>query len=427
MSGKSTTHGASRPWVLVLVLTLAGFALALSFVKPAPPERLVLAGGPAGGAYHRFAEAFASRLAGDGITVEVLETKGSVDNVARLAAGDVDLGYVQGGTVRDDQRPVLAGVAALYPEPVLVFVRRELPAVRTADLGGLRVSLGEPGSGTRAVAQALLGECGLGTSDVIDASRPTAELLDGFEAGALDAAFVVVDPTTEVVRELLARAEDSLRLLDEDRATAFRRHLPYLREVELSEGLVDPARDLPSRPARLLAPTAMLVSRAELHPALVPLCIEAARAVHGDGGLLADPGDFPSPVGLDVPLSKAAAKYFRDGPNVLYRTLPFPVAAVVDRLWILLLPLVTLLFPLLKIVPPVFRWRVRSRFFRWYAELREIEDGLRSDDEAESVPARERLARLEDDLVWASVPASYTDALFHLREHAAYVRAHADD
>ena len=145
--------------------------------------------------------------------------------------------------------------------------------------------------------------------------------------------------------------------------------------------------------------------------------------MHGGGGLFERPGEFPAPSHLDFPLSKAARQYFEFGPPLLQRYLPFWAANLIDRLKVMLLPLVTLLFPLFKIVPPTYRWRVRSRIYRWYRELQEVDDRIRAAGPAYNLERLgSELTRIEDEVRQVSVPLAYADALYDLRLHIAFVR-----
>ena len=85
----------------------------------------------------------------------------------------------------------------------------------------------------------------------------------------------------------------------------------------------------------------------------------------------------------------------------------------------MLLPLIGLLIPLVKVMPPVYRWRIRNRIVRWYRELRRIdlELELSSRDPQALQSLAERLAAIEADAARVEVPLSYTDQLYDLRLH----------
>ncbi|MCA9267233.1 MAG: C4-dicarboxylate ABC transporter substrate-binding protein, partial [Planctomycetales bacterium] len=201
------------------------------------------------------------------------------------------------------------------------------------------------------------------------------------------------------------------------------KRFPYLTPVTLGEGLLDLDRNLPDHQVTLVAPTACLVARGDLHPALTPLLLEAAAEVHAGGGYLEEPGEFPSPHRVDFPIGAEARRYFSRGPSLLYRYLPFRAAAWIDRVKLMLLPLITLLLPLAKAAPPVYRWRIRSKIYRWYRVLRDIDQKLK--DSSEPIDAAAEVARLKTldrELAEVSVPLSYMEEFYNLRLHIRYVQ-----
>jgi hypothetical protein len=264
---------------------------------------------------------------------------------------------------------------------------------------------------------------------VVDDGDAETELLplsgeaaaDALAAGEIDAAFLVISPRSPVVKRLLNMP--GVRLAELRRAEAYCTKYRYLQRVTLHEGLLDFEANVPRKDVHLLAPTASLVARSDLHPALTPLLLRAAARVHRGGGYLESPGEFPSPQGVDFPLSEAARGHFEQGPNPLYRYLPFRWAAWADRVKLMVLPLATLLIPLFKLAPPVYRWSIRSKILRWYRVLREVDQKLRQPS-AEIDYAHEirQLEQVERELGEVSVPLSYMDQFYDLRSHVAFVR-----
>jgi TRAP transporter TAXI family solute receptor len=415
---------ALRVWLPALLLTAAGFVVAYQFVEPAPPDSIVLATGSEQGAYHAYGLALRERLLPFGLDVVLRPTAGSVENLALLRDGRADVAFVQGGTVPPGARDAYEGLAGLYYEPLWVFHRATLPLERLAELAGRRLHVGAPGSGTAAVSRTLLAANGVGESGATYSDLPTARAVDALLAGELDAMFLVGVPRSEAIARLLAQDGRAVHLLSVTRALAYERNFRYLRVVVLGRGALDLAADLPDRDVQLLAPTAALLATPDLHPALAPLFIEAAREVLGPGGLFEATDEFPSPLGMEVPVAQSAERYFRDGPSFLYRALPFGLAAAVDRLKILLLPLLTLLLPLLKIAPPLYRWRIRSKVYRWYKVLRAVEARLKADpSEAAVASMLEELADTEREVDSVRVPPGYLEEYYNLRMHLERVSA----
>ena len=403
----------------LLLVVLVGFVVAYRFVDPAPPDRMVLATGEAGGAYATFGEAYRRRLAAFDVEVVLRETAGSAENLGLLRAGEVDAAFVQGGVATDVDRAVTESLGSLFFEPLWIFLResdrdRER-AARLTDLGGLRIAIGPEGSGTRAVASELLARNGVPgpfLSGDLEAS------VDALLAGELDAVFLIAGADSPVVRRLLLR--DGITPFSFRRAEAYTRTHRFLAHVTLPEGMADYARNLPAADIELIAPIANLAVRDGLHPALVDLLVQAASLVHGEGGVFEEPGAFPTPRAIDLPLNPEAYRFYEYGPPFLQRYLPFWQATLVDRLKVMLIPLVALLIPVFRLFPPIYRWRVRSRIYRWYTELREIDPRNRSGFDFDEALAQAE--RIEREVAEVEAPASYAQELYDLHLHLEFVQ-----
>ncbi len=219
-----------------------------------------------------------------------------------------------------------------------------------------------------------------------------------------------------MVRTLLAT--EGLQLMHFERAAAYTRNYRFLSSVTLPQGSLDLTNNTPDRDLTLLAPVATLVSNDKLHPALATLLLQAVTEVHGSGGLFEQPGQFPTPNYLEFPLNPESQRYFESGPPFLQRHIPFWAATLIDRLLVMLLPLIALLLPFMRILPPMYKWRVRSRIYRWYRELLAIHPARA--EEAGALGYAEQLHeldRIEDEVIKVSVPLSYADQLYNLRLH----------
>lgn len=403
-------------------LTVAGFFVAYQFVEPAPPDHLTLATGSSGGAYFEFGRRYAAILAKSGITLEVSETAGSVENLDRLQNNSAQVAFIQGGIPHNGPAVAeLVSLGSLFYEPFWIFVHANAGIATLRDLHGRRIAIGEEGSGTRAVALQLLQETGIVGSPTellpLDASRGA----DALRAGTVDAVFYVASPRAATVSRLLHMS--GVAPLAVDRAEAYVRLHRVYSKVILPEGVIDMANDIPRRDVALIAPAANLVARADLHPALVSLLLEAATEVHRQGGLFEEPGAFPSPKHLEFPLSAGARRFYENGSPLLQRYLPFWMANLVDRLKVMLVPLLTLLIPFARVLPPVLRWRERSKIYRWYRGLQAIDLRARSaKSPAEFDACRAELAGIEPEATQIAVPTSYGNELYNLHLHIAHVR-----
>ncbi|MDJ0739043.1 MAG: TAXI family TRAP transporter solute-binding subunit [Gammaproteobacteria bacterium] len=409
------------------LLVIVAFVVAFQFIKPAPPDRVVMATGSPEGAYHGFARRYAAYLAREGIELELQPTAGSVENIRLLRAGEVSLALVQGGvetpTDADADGVALQSLGSVYYEPLWLFHRRDRTLRDLRDLDGLRVAVGPEGSGTRALVARLLRDNGLAAETANWVGEGGQGAVDALLGGVVDAAFFVISAESPLIELLLRHPEFSAA--DFARADAYTRRYRFLNSLLLPRGALDLAADIPSRPVRLLAPAANLVVHPDLHPAVIDLMLQAATQVHRDGGWFEEHDEFPQPALLAYPLSAEADRFYEHGPPLLQRFLPFWAASLVDRLKVMLLPLLVLLLPLLKVMPPIYTWRMRARVYRWYDELERAEAGL-ADGRHEPQWVRDELDRIESEVQRVKVPLSFTDQLYHLRQHIDLVRRQID-
>jgi hypothetical protein len=357
------------------------------------------------------------------IDLEVRVTAGSAENIALLESEDSEaqVAFVQGGTQTFAQTETLVSLATLYYEPLWIFHRSDVPLERLSDLAGKRVYVGPEKSGTRALALMLLSENSIGPGDLELSTLTGGDAIEALRADELDVLFMVASFKSSNVRHLLEA--DGIRLMSLERAEAYIRRHRFLSRQTLPQGAFDLAADLPPQDVTLLAPTANLVAQEDLHPALVDLLLQAADQIHGEGTVFARPGEFPSPQYVNFPLSPEASRFFEHGPPFLRRTLPFWAATLVDRLKVMLLPLIALAIPLLRSMPPLYQWRMRARVYRWYKELRMVERSVSEGVTSVQVnDHRSELDRIESEVQDVSVPSSYAKDLYHLRMHIGYVR-----
>ena len=379
--------------VVAAVLTVAVVGLSLRFVDPFPPTRIVLATGQPGGAYDAFGREYQRRLGREGLRVELRPTAGSVENLELLLRNEVDVAFVQGGTypLAKDVDGRLRGMAALYREPLWIFYRGKVIGDDLGGLAGRRIAIGAPGSGTEAIARALLEAVGQPATGPNFLSLPAADARERLESGAIDAAFFVSSYRDANVVALLPRPD--VHLLSFQRAAAFAGNFRYLSPARIPPGLLDLKAGLPREPITLMAPAALLVCRETLHPRAVEQILTVAQAVHGGGTLLDPPGRFPTSEGVDIPLHEAADSYLARGESFLSRVLPYWALRWVLQLRLLLLPLVAIWVPLFKILPWLLRWRGNRVLERHYALLRDAEAAVAAAPGPEAL--RREMAGLE--------------------------------
>ena len=407
-----------------LLVTIVGFLIAFYFVEPPPPGEIVIAAGPADGNYYAAATQYARLFKENGVKLTIRETAGTVENYELLLNDDaVQLAIVQGGTVPPAaQTEQLESIATLYLEPVWVFYGSGQAISQLADLRGKRIAVGADGSGTKVLTAMLLKTNGVedGREETVFVMETGKSAIAMLRNGEVDVAFFVLSADSRLVVELLQ--DENLELLSFLRNDAYAQRYKFLKSVTLAQGVVDLQADIPRRNVQLIAPVANLVATPELHDAFIPLLLKAATEVHEAGGLVTDAGEQPSLIGVEFPPNAVARHYLSQGPSFFQEHIGFWLASLIDRAKIMLVPLLILLIPLAKVAPPVYRWRIRSRIYRWYALLRGIDQALRDGDKDELQKIAEKLSGIERELTEVNVPLSYMEEFYHLRLHIDLVK-----
>jgi hypothetical protein len=412
-----------------VVLTIALLVLAYWWLDPNPPKRVTLATGPAQSAYAEFGLRYRKALAANGIDVVLLPSEGSSANLQLLMQGKADLGFVQGGsrvaTAGDASTPVSLG--NLFLEPVWLFYRVDAAQKATRSdtltglpqLKGLRVNVGTAGSGVPTLMNALFDVNRIETPGMTLSELDQTAATVAFLAGDLDALVFASAPESLMVQMLLQTPGG--KLMDFAQNEAYSRRLPFLAPVSLPRGVVDLAADVPASDVRLVAPTTTLLARPDLHPAILQLFSQASLALHGTAGWFSRSHEYPKAANAEFPLAKEAERTIRDGVPLMQRYLPFSLANLLERMWLSLGIIIALLLPLSRIVPPLYEFRIRSRVFRWYAQLREIENRLDAEPR-NAISLVDDLNRLEGLVGKVVVPLSHADELYALRNHIEMVR-----
>ena len=425
---------SAGPFILLAVGLLA---LAYWWLDPNPPKRVTLATGPAQSAYAEFGTRYAKALAQTGIEVRLLPSEGSSDNLQMLRDGRADLGFVQGGSNEStaNSESGIESLGSLFVEPLWLFYKADVATkinpngVLTAlsQLKGLRVNVGTAGSGVPSLMEKMFDvnriESGTMTLSKLEQTPATMAFLNG----ELDALVFASAPESLMVQMLLQTP--GVKLMDFAQNEAYSRRFAFLAPVTLPRGVVDLAGDVPAQDVRLVAPTTTLLARDGVHPALLGLFSQASLSLHSKAGWFNRAHEFPNAANTEFPLAKEAERTIRNGVPLLQRYLPFSLANVMERMWLALGIIIAVLLPLSRIVPPLYQFRIRSRVFRWYGQLRAIEERLGTqagnarDATPESVNGLVReLDEMEAHVEKISVPLSYADELYSLRNHIDLVR-----
>lgn len=416
---------AAGPAAIAVIITCL---LAYWLVDPSPPSTVTLSTGQENSAYEAFGQKYAAALAKFDIRVVLKPSLGSQENLQRLKDDDsgIDIAFVQSGSTEQEEaeRKGLVSLGSLFTEPVWLFLRSSKNVTQLTQLKGMKINVGPEGTGVPGLFKKLLSVNGVEPRDLrlqaFENTPATVELL----AGRIDGLVFSSAPDAPLIQMLLQTP--GIKLFDFAQAEAYTRRFPFLSHVVLPRGIVDLGRDLPPKDYHLIAPMATLVAREDLHPALVDLFVQAASNIHGDAGWFHRKDEFPTASYTEIPVSPAAQKFYKGGQPLLQRYLPFWMANFFERMWVVVVALGALILPLSRIIPPLYVWKVRSRVYRWYGQLRAVEQAIEdvpTERQAEVYPEQlRRLDDIEDRVNRISIPLSFADELYGLRSHINFVR-----
>jgi len=423
----SEYFGMSRVLSLVAVFVISlviCFAI-FWFLHSAPPRVITISSGTPGSILETSAVKYGATLASNGVTLKILPSEGSLENLQRLEdpASKVDVGFVQGGISDGTNTQGLFSLGSISYEPLLIFYRGTNSVRMLSQFQGKRLAIGAEGSGVHTLALALLQTNGLAadgttTFQTLGADAGAKALL----AGTVDAVFLMSDSASVQTMRTLIRSPE-VHLMSFEQADAYTRRFDYLNKLRLPEGSLDLGKNLPSQDISLIGPTVELVARKDLNPAVSDLLLEAAGDVHGKAGIFQNQGEFPAPLVHEFKISPDALRYYKSGKSFLYRELPFWLASLANRVLVAFVPVILVLVPGLRLIPWAYKWRGQLRIYRWYRKLLLLERELT----VELTPMKQqelarRLDEIEEVVKHMKVPASFANLFYMLRGHIDFVR-----
>jgi|WetSurMetagenome_2_1015567.scaffolds.fasta_scaffold01953_7 hypothetical protein len=407
---------------VLLIIVLICWA-SYRFLQPMPPKTLTMTTGMEGGSFVIFGERYRQILGRDGIQLKLLPSTGAVDNLRRLQdeSQSVDAGFVQDGMGKAEDAPNLESLGSIFYTPLWIFYRGDETLDDLSQLQGKQISIGPEGSGVRKISLDLLKAANVTVPPTVLHEYPSLEAGRALLAGKVDAVMSFSYTDSALVRELITAP--GVKLMSLSQAEAYTRLFPHLSHVILPRGILSPSKHSPASDVHLLAPTTNLLVRKNLHPALTHLLLKAAVEIHGVPGWVHRAGEFPSIKTQDFPISEQAQRFYRSGGSWLHGYLPFWAATLVDRMLLVLISIGMVLIPMIGIMPWIYTWRNRSKYYRWYRELRELEEELKEHQAPERVESyHTKLDRIEDGVSRIHVSVAFYDEVFILKEHIQMVR-----
>jgi TRAP-type uncharacterized transport system substrate-binding protein len=417
----TSNFGFLKKIVIATLACLILLAILLRFIFPAPPHHLRIAAGSQGSYFHDVAAAYQTALAKEGITLEIVQTLGALDNLQLVKDGKVDLALTHDGLVLTIDEPQLRSLGSISYEPMWVFRRKGTPTVTDlTQLKGMRVNIGPEGSGVRLLAIKLLSLSGVTPLNTRFLGVSAMESIELMNAGHLDIGFFMDPPENDIIKSLFI-SQDILEV-DLKNADAFHRNLRFLHVTPLAPSTIDLASAQPSTEFRTVSVTNIVTVNRQLHPAIQYLMLSIMDKVHHAPSLISTEGEFPSDKDVGLPLSDEAEIFYGKGMPFLSQYLPFELASIVERLSKSLLPFFLVIFPVLKFIPSIMKWRTSRKFSKLYRSLVDVETLMRTrTDQISDVEYEFMLNRIEEKIGLENLSLSSSE-VYVLREHIELVR-----
>jgi TRAP-type uncharacterized transport system substrate-binding protein len=420
------TRGEQTRLALMLLALLALLLWFLfRFIEPPPPKVIRISTGSATGAYTLFAKQYATALKKHGVTLEIINSAGSVENLQRLddPKQKIDLAFVQGGVSTSALHPRVEALASVAYEPIWCFYNKKRfdaakPPTRLSDMSGHLVAIDAPGSGVHAAASQLLDMNKVPTQGALISALGGMQAVDAVLSGTLDAAILVAAVDSPAVQKALS---EELGLMNFENADAYVRLLPWVAKVTLPKGVAKLDKNLPREDVTLIAATANLVGTTDLHRAIMFLMLDVASTVHKKPAATNAQTEFPSERNLDYTQSDESKRFFKSGRPFLEEYLPFWLANLVERMLLTLVPVIAIGLPLLRMIPAFFSWRGYAQLVQLYDEVIALEPQKNAtpDGKAQTIL---RLQDIDNQLSGLRLSAEHHMNVYNLKSHIDLVK-----
>ncbi len=410
----------------IIATIIFAFYFTSQFIQPSPKKEITIATGSKDGNYYKTALEYKKLLEKEKVKVNIITSAGSIENIELLKEKKADIAFIQNGTTFDSNNKSIKSLASIYYEPLWVFYKNEGFTIDyIIQLISKKISIGNIGSGTRDLANKILTDNGIDSSNsqILDLNNKKAS--EALEKGDIDALFIVSSHNSPIINKLLANPK--INLFSFKRARAYSRKYTFLEALTLYEGTLDLYKNLPDENINILSTTANLVVRENFSNELKRLVLKKVVEVHSKKDLFAKTNQFPNSHNMKIELDEEADKYFKYGDTWLEKIFPYWIASNIDRLKILLIPLLTLLFPLFKGVFPLYNWTMRSKIYRWYEEIREIDNEIDKASKTTLNDYKKRINTLREEISKETkVPLAFMGEYYNLQLHLDHIESKID-
>ena len=409
--------------LVVAALIIISLVLGIRHLDPAPPNHITISIGDDQGDLQSIMKQYQRILKADGVKLEVKLSPGPFENLRRLEddSSGVSAAFVPDGLGSAIKEPDVESLGSLYYEPIWVFYRSKNDYTYFSQLMGEKIAVGEIGHGTQVYAERLLTMSGLDPSEAQLINMNSSESAQALKKGEIDAAVFMLPADSPIIHDLAIQKD--LKLMDVSQAEAISRKDGAFRHLILPRGALDLESNVPNKEMNLVSSTTTLLVRDDLHPALAYLLLKAATEVHNAPGIFEKHGEFPMGKDDTFSLSKDASQFYKTGGSFWQRYLPYWLAAWFDRFLFLVIPVLAFILPLIRTIPRVYNWRLRTKIYQRYGELKFLETEIKLDaTKEEQENYLKQVNMIEERVNRMKMPKNFSEYIYSLKGHIQFVR-----
>ena len=378
-------------------------------------------------AYYKDALQYKKELKKDGIELELVLTKGSVEAQEKLLNSEVDFAFIKAGT---EKEKILALANVAY-EPIWIFYNnQEISDLKS--LKGKKIAISTKGSGVRPIARELLNLVGINNFNSKLYFFSDQEAIKALEAKTIDAMFYISAPNASLLHELMLIP--NIHLMDFKESESYRQFFiqkhKYVHVVKLHSHGFDMRRKLPKKAHTLLATTAILATY-KSSDEMVRLMLKVARRIHQHMGLFYNENTFPNVSMLTIKQHKASKYYFRKKSNYYEENYSFWTAQTLTKVQNMLLkyilPIVTLFAFYIEVMIPAYHLYTRRKLNLWYKNINRIDTNIENLNLRDLNGQRLRLQSLLSELrATDDIPAEHMEIFYTIQNQVVNILSDID-
>lgn len=401
----------------IILLIIFSFYITSKFIQEPVKKELTIAAGSKNGEYYKIALQYKELLKKEKVKLNIIETNGSIENLELLKNKKVDLAFIQNGIKKLKKLKNISSLGNIYYEPLWVFYKNENYQVSyLVEFTSKKISIGLKNSGSNDLSLRLLNDNGINKNNSTLLNLSNENAYKKLKDGTIDVMFFVASLNSKLVHRLLE--DPNIHILNIKRARAYSSKYEFIENLNLFEGTIDLYKNIPYDNVKLLSTSANIITNDYVPDELIRLLLKQIKYVHEKKSLLSRDDVFPNIKNINMKIHEEAKRYYENGDSFLEKIFPFWIASNIDRLKILLIPLLTLFFPLAKGFFPLYTWTMRSKIYKWYKKLKEYDNNIESLEIKELNDTLLLLQHLKNEIEKeTSVPPAFMGEYYNLILH----------